>query len=52
VNTDIVAWYTMAFHHVPRPEDWPQMPTMWHDFTLRPFDFYSKSPLMDLPMQP
>jgi hypothetical protein len=25
---------------------------MWHDFTLRPFDFYSKSPLMDLPMQP
>jgi primary-amine oxidase len=52
MNTDIVAWYTMAFHHVPRPEDWPQMPTMWHDFTLRPFDFYSKNPLMDLPMQP
>lgn len=52
MNTDIVAWYTMAFHHVPRPEDWPQMPTMWHDFTMRPFDFYSKSPLMDLPMQP
>jgi primary-amine oxidase len=52
MDTDIVAWYTMAFHHVPRPEDWPQMPTMWHDFTLRPFDFYSKSPLMDLPMQP
>jgi primary-amine oxidase len=51
-NTDIVAWYTMAFHHVPRPEDWPQMPTMWHDFSIRPFDFYSKSPLMDLPMQP
>jgi primary-amine oxidase len=51
-DTDIVAWYTMAFHHVPRPEDWPQMPTMWHDFTIRPFDFYSKSPLMDLPMQP
>ena len=52
MDTDIVAWYTMAFHHVPRPEDWPQMPTMWHDFTLRPFDFYSKSPLMDLPIQP
>ena len=52
MNTDIVAWYTMAFHHVPRPEDWPQMPTMWHDFRLQPFNFYSKSPLMDLPMQP
>jgi primary-amine oxidase len=51
-NTDIVAWYTMAFHHVPRAEDWPQMPTMWHDFTIRPFDFYSTSPLMDLPIQP
>ena len=52
MDTDIVAWYTMGFHHTPRPEDWPQMPTMWHDFTIRPFDFYSKSPLMDLPMQP
>jgi primary-amine oxidase len=52
MDTDIVAWYTMGFHHVPRPEDWPQMPTMWHDVTLRPFDFYDKSPLMDLPMKP
>ena len=52
MDTDIVAWYTMGFHHVPRPEDWPQMPTMWHDVTIRPFDFYDKSPLMDLPMQP
>jgi primary-amine oxidase len=52
MDTDIVAWYTMGFHHVPRPEDWPQMPTMWHDFTIRPFDFFDKSPLMDLPMQP
>ena len=52
MDTDIVAWYTMGFHHVPRPEDWPQMPTMWHDVTLRPFDFYNKSPLMDLPMKP
>ena len=52
MDTDIVAWYTMGFHHVPRPEDWPQMPTMWHDVTIRPFDFYNKNPLMDLPMQP
>jgi primary-amine oxidase len=52
MDTDIVAWYTMGFHHVPRAEDWPQMPTMWHEMTLRPFDFYDKSPLMDLPMKP
>jgi primary-amine oxidase len=51
-NTDIVAWYTVGFHHVPRPEDWPQMPVMWHDFTIRPFHFFGKNPGMDLPMTP
>lgn len=52
MNTDIVAWYTVGFHHVPRPEDWPQMPVMWHSFSLRPFQFLDKNPTMDLPMQP
>lgn len=52
MNTDIVAWYTVGFHHVPRPEDWPQMPVMWHTFSLRPFQFFNKSPVMNLPMTP
>jgi len=52
MNTDIVAWYTVGFHHVPRPEDWPQMPIMWHTFSLRPFGFLPKNPGMDLPMIP
>jgi len=52
MNTDIVAWYTVGFHHVPRPEDWPQMPIMWHTFSLRPFQFLTKNPTMDLPMVP
>ena len=52
MNTDIVAWYTVGFHHVPRPEDWPQMPIMWHTFSLRPYGFMSKNPTMDLPMVP
>ena len=52
MNTDIVAWYTVGFHHVPRPEDWPQMPIMWHTFSLRPFGFLPKNPGMDLPMTP
>jgi len=52
MNTDIVAWYTMGFHHVPRPEDWPQMPIMWHTFTLLPYQFLPKNPTMDLPLIP
>jgi primary-amine oxidase len=52
MNTDIVAWYTVGFHHVPRAEDWPQMPIMWHTFSLRPFGFLNKNPTMDLPMVP
>jgi len=52
MDTDIVAWYTIGFHHVPRPEDWPQMPTMWHSFTLAPFQFFTKNPTMDLPLVP
>jgi primary-amine oxidase len=51
-NTDIVAWYTMGFHHVPRAEDWPVMPVMWHDFVIRPFDFFPRNPVMTLPMKP
>jgi primary-amine oxidase len=52
MNTDIVAWYTMGFHHAPRAEDWPQMPIMWHEFQIRPYDFFPKNPTMDLPMVP
>jgi primary-amine oxidase len=51
-NTDIVAWYTMGFHHVPRAEDWPVMPVMWHEFVIRPFDFFPQNPVMTLPMNP
>jgi primary-amine oxidase len=51
-NTDIVAWYTLGFHHMPRAEDWPVMPVMWHEFVIRPFDFFPQNPVLTLPTAP
>jgi len=47
-NTDVVAWYTLGFHHLTRPEDWPILPTVWHTLKLRPYGFFDKNPGIDL----
>jgi primary-amine oxidase len=47
-GADIVLWYTMGFHHLPRPEDWPVMATMWHSLSLVPYGFFSRNPSLDL----
>ena len=48
-NKDIVLWYTLGFRHVVRIEDWPVMPTKWHSFTIRPFNFFNSNPAIDVP---
>jgi len=48
-NTDIVLWYTIGFHHVARPEDWPILPLEMHGFNLIPSGFFDRNPAIDLP---
>ena len=43
-NTDIVAWYTLGSRHITRPEDFPILPTRWHEFQLRPVHFFDRDP--------
>ncbi len=48
-NTDIVLWYTIGHTHIPRPEDYPVMPTMYIGFTLKPNGFFAENPANDVP---
>ena len=44
VNTDVVLWYGVTFHHVPRDEDEVYMHTHWDGFRLVPRDWMAANP--------
>jgi primary-amine oxidase len=48
-NTNVVLWYTLGSHHIPRPEDWPVMPAERVSFALKPFGFFDSNPSLDVP---
>ena len=48
-NTDVVFWYTFGHTHIPRPEDYPVMPTAYIGFLLKPNGFFDLNPANDVP---
>lgn len=46
-GTDVVAWQTIGLSHVPRPEDYPVMPTETIGFKLVPHGFFDRNPALD-----
>ena len=51
-DTDIVFWYTFGHTHLPRPEDYPVMPTAYIGFMLKPAGFFTANPANDVPPSP
>jgi primary-amine oxidase len=47
-NTDIVLWHTFGSTHNPRIEDWPVMPCEKMSVGLKPCNFFSRNPGMDV----
>ncbi|MDX6769759.1 MAG: primary-amine oxidase [Elusimicrobiota bacterium] len=45
---DVVLWYTFGVTHIPRPEDWPVMPTHKTGFQLLPSGFFHRNPALDI----
>jgi primary-amine oxidase len=51
-GSDVVVWHTIGLTHVPRPEDYPVMPTETIGFRLVPHGFFDRNPALDAPQLP
>ncbi|KAF2457990.1 amine oxidase [Lineolata rhizophorae] len=49
-NEDIVVWHTFGATHNPRIEEWPVMPVEKMMVTLKPVNFFSRNPAVDVPI--
>ena len=43
---DVVLWYNLGVTHIVRPEDWPIMSVHTMGFSLMPFGFFEKNPVV------
>jgi primary-amine oxidase len=48
-NGDLVLWHSFGHTHVCKPEDFPVMPVEYAGFSLKPNNFFTANPAMDLP---
>ncbi|KAI5461030.1 copper amine oxidase [Mariannaea sp. PMI_226] len=49
VDEDIVVWVQFGINHIPRIEDFPVMPVEILKVHLRPVNFFTKNPALDVP---
>lgn len=47
---DVVVWYTLNYHHLPRPEDWPVQPVAYAGLHWMADGFFDENPAMDVPL--
>ncbi|MCI0580003.1 MAG: hypothetical protein L0332_11125 [Chloroflexi bacterium] len=47
-SADVVLWYGVTFHHLPRDEDEPKMPGHWSGFQVVPRDWMATNPLANV----
>ena len=48
-RANVVLWYSVASHHISRPEEWPVMPVSYAGFQLKPVGFFVGRPALDVP---